>query len=55
MIIAENKQKKVVSSHDFDSVSCTIDAEDMRMLHLFSETITLIRNLRLLERLVRTH
>ena len=30
MIIAENKQKKVVSSHDFDSVSCTIDAEDMR-------------------------
>lgn len=30
MIIAENKNNKVVSSHDFDSVNCTIDAEDMR-------------------------
>jgi len=30
MIIAENKNKKVVTSHDFDSVNCTIDAEDMR-------------------------
>ena len=30
MIIAENKSKKVVASHDFDSVNCTIDAEDMR-------------------------
>ena len=30
MIIAENKSKKVVASHDFDSVDCTIDAEDMR-------------------------
>lgn len=30
MIIAENKQNKVVTSHDFDSVNCTIDAEDMR-------------------------
>ncbi len=30
MIIAENKQNKVVTSHNFDSVNCTIDAEDMR-------------------------
>ena len=30
MIIAENKNNKVVSSHDFNSVNCTIDAEDMR-------------------------
>ena len=30
MIIAEQKNKKVVTSHDFDSVNCTIDAEDMR-------------------------
>jgi len=30
MIIAENKNKKVVTSHDFDSINCTIDAEDMR-------------------------
>jgi len=29
MIITE-KNRKVVSSHDFDSVNCTIDAEDMR-------------------------
>ena len=30
MIITENKSKQVVQSHDFDSVNCTIDAEDMR-------------------------
>ena len=30
MIIAEDKKKRVISSHDFDSVECTIDAEDMR-------------------------
>ena len=30
MIITENKSKRVVQSHDFDSVNCTIDAEDMR-------------------------
>lgn len=30
MIITQDKQKQVVQSHDFDSVNCTIDAEDMR-------------------------
>ena len=30
MIITQEKTKRVVSSHDFDSVNCTIDAEDMR-------------------------
>jgi len=30
MIITENKSKKVIQSHDFDQVNCTIDAEDMR-------------------------
>ena len=30
MIISQDKQKQVVQSHDFDSVNCTIDAEDMR-------------------------
>ena len=30
MIITENKSKEVVSSHDFEQVNCTIDAEDMR-------------------------
>ncbi len=30
MIIAKEKGKQVVQSHDFDSVNCTIDAEDMR-------------------------
>ena len=29
MIITQER-KKVVQSHDFDSVNCTIDAEDMR-------------------------
>ena len=30
MIVKQEKSKRVVSSHDFDSVNCTIDAEDMR-------------------------
>ena len=30
MIITKEKGKQVVQSHDFDSVNCTIDAEDMR-------------------------
>ena len=30
MIITKEKSNRVVSSHDFDSVNCTIDAEDMR-------------------------
>ena len=30
MIITQDKQKQVVQSHDFDSVNCTIEAEDMR-------------------------
>jgi hypothetical protein len=30
MIITQNKSKEVVSSHDFEQVTCTIDAEDMR-------------------------
>lgn len=30
MIITEEKNKKVVRSHDFKEVNCTIDAEDMR-------------------------
>ena len=30
MIITQDKKKRVVQSHDFDSVECTIDAEDMR-------------------------
>lgn len=30
MIITENKNKKVIQSHDFEQVNCTIDAEDMR-------------------------
>ena len=30
MIITQEKNKRVVQSHDFDSVNCTIDAEDMR-------------------------
>ena len=30
MIITQEKNKQVVQSHDFDSVNCTIDAEDMR-------------------------
>ena len=30
MIITQDKSKRVVQSHDFDSVNCTIDAEDMR-------------------------
>ena len=30
MIITQDKNKQVVQSHDFDSVNCTIDAEDMR-------------------------
>jgi len=30
MIITQEKSKRVVQSHDFDSVNCTIDAEDMR-------------------------
>lgn len=30
MIITKEKSKEVVQSHDFESVNCTIDAEDMR-------------------------
>ena len=30
MIITQNKSQEVVSSHDFDQVTCSIDAEDMR-------------------------
>ena len=30
MIITEEKNKRVVQSHDFDAVDCTIDSEDMR-------------------------
>ncbi len=30
MIITQENSKRVVQSHDFDSVNCTIDAEDMR-------------------------
>ena len=30
MIITKEKSKRVVESHEFDSVNCTIDAEDMR-------------------------
>ena len=30
MIITEEKNKRVVRSHDFKEVNCTIDAEDMR-------------------------
>jgi len=30
MIITQEKNKRVVQSHDFDNVTCTIDAEDMR-------------------------
>lgn len=30
MIIAQEKSKRIVQSHDFDEVKCTIDAEDMR-------------------------
>ena len=30
MIIAKEKNKRAVQSHDFQSVNCTIDAEDMR-------------------------
>jgi hypothetical protein len=30
MIITEEKNKRVVRSHDFEEVNCTIDAEDMR-------------------------
>src|SRR6056300_893608 len=30
MIITQNKSKEVISSHDFEQVNCTIDAEDMR-------------------------
>ena len=30
MIITQEKSKRVVQSHDFDSVKCSIDAEDMR-------------------------
>jgi hypothetical protein len=30
MIIAQDKAKRIVQSHDFDEVKCTIDAEDMR-------------------------
>jgi len=30
MIVTQEKSKRVVSSHDFESVNCTIDAEDMR-------------------------
>ena len=30
MIITQDKNKQVVQSHDFESVNCTIDAEDMR-------------------------
>ena len=30
MIITQEKNKQVVHSHDFDQVTCTIDAEDMR-------------------------
>ena len=30
MIITQNKSKEVVSSHNFEQVNCTIDAEDMR-------------------------
>ena len=30
MIITEEKNKKVIRSHDFEEVKCTIDAEDMR-------------------------
>ena len=29
-MIIEKTQKTIVQSHDFDSVNCTIDAEDMR-------------------------
>jgi hypothetical protein len=32
MIITENKNKKVIQSHDFEQVNCTIDAEDMRFV-----------------------
>lgn len=30
MIVEQNNKNRVVESHDFDSVNCTIDAEDMR-------------------------
>ena len=30
MIIAQDRAKRLVQSHDFDEVKCTIDAEDMR-------------------------
>jgi len=30
MIIAQDRAKRIVQSHDFDEVKCTIDAEDMR-------------------------
>ena len=30
MIITQDKSKKVIQSHDFEQVNCTIDAEDMR-------------------------
>ena len=30
MIIAEKTKEKVIQSHDFEQVNCTIDAEDMR-------------------------
>lgn len=30
MIITQEKSKQVISSHDFEQVNCTIDAEDMR-------------------------
>ena len=30
MIVTQESNKRVVQSHDFDSVNCTIDAEDMR-------------------------
>jgi len=30
MIVTSEKSKRVISSHEFESVNCTIDAEDMR-------------------------
>ena len=30
MIITQERSKEVISSHDFEQVNCTIDAEDMR-------------------------
>jgi hypothetical protein len=54
-MIIEKDKKTIVQSHDFDSVNCTIDAEDMRYV------ASLLRNnystlaSQLLEKLLQTH